>query len=66
MDYLRHNFRTKYQHKTIPNHACSAGFKVSTIKLYAVEEQNNVKQITFIFLVELIGEIIKIFEKTKT
>jgi hypothetical protein len=65
MDYLRHNFRAKYQYKTVPNHACTAGFKVSTMKLYVVEEQNNVKQTTFIFSVELIGETIEIL-KTKT
>ena len=49
MDYSRQNLRTKYQHKTSPNHTCTAGFKVSTMKLWAVEEWNNLKQIT-IFL----------------
>jgi hypothetical protein len=33
MDYLRHNSITKHQHKTIPSHACTARFKVSTMKL---------------------------------
>jgi len=46
MDYLRHNLGTRYQHKTIPSHASSAGFKVSTIKLWAVEQRNRLKQIT--------------------
>ena len=49
MDYSRHNLRTSHQHKTIPSHTCTAGFKVSTMKLWAVEEWNNLKQIT-IFL----------------
>ena len=43
MDYFRHNLQTRHQHKTIPSHACSVGFKVSTIKLWAVEEWNNLK-----------------------
>ena len=42
-------FRTSHQHKTIPGHTCSIGFKVSTVKLWAVEEWNSLKQIT-IFL----------------
>ena len=49
MDYLRHNLGIRHQHKTIPSHACSIGFKVSTIKVSVVEERNNLKQIT-IFL----------------
>ena len=49
MDYLRHNLGTRHQHKTISSHTCSAGFKVSTMKLWAVEEWNSLKQIT-IFL----------------
>ena len=43
MDYLGHNLRTSHQHKTIPSHACTVGFKVSTMKLWAVEEWNIVK-----------------------
>ena len=49
MGYLRHNLGTRHQHKTIPSHTCSVGFKVSTMKLWAVEEWNSLKQIT-IFL----------------
>jgi hypothetical protein len=33
MDYLRHNSRTKHQHKTVPSLACTIEFKVSTMKL---------------------------------
>jgi hypothetical protein len=65
MDYLRHNFRAKYQYKIVPSHACTARFKVSTMKLYVIEEQNNMKQTTFILSVELIRETIEIL-KTKT
>ena len=43
MDYLRHNLRTSHQHKTIPSYTCTVGFKVSTMKLWAVEEWNNLK-----------------------
>ena len=49
MDYLRHNLGTRHQHKTILSHTCSIGFKVSTMKLWVVEEWNSLKQIT-IFL----------------
>ena len=45
MDYLRHNFGTRHQHKTIPSHTCTVGFKVSIMKLCAVEEWNSLKQI---------------------
>ena len=38
MDYSRHNLRTRHQHKTIPSHAFTTGFKVSTMKLWAIEE----------------------------
>ena len=44
MDYFRHNLGIKHQQKTIPSHTCSAGFKVSTIKLWAVEERNNLNR----------------------
>jgi hypothetical protein len=33
MNYLRHNSRTKHQHKIVPSHACTTGFRVSTMKL---------------------------------
>jgi len=46
LDYLKHNLRTRHQHKTIPSYTCIVGFKVSTIKLWAVEEWNSLKQIT--------------------
>ena len=46
LDYSRHNLRTRHQHKTIPSHTCTVGFKVSTMKLWVVEEWNNLKQIT--------------------
>jgi hypothetical protein len=49
MNYLRHNLRTRHQHKTIPSHTCFAGLKVFTMKLWAVEKWNSLKQIT-IFL----------------
>jgi hypothetical protein len=49
MDYSRHNFGKRHQYKIDPNHACSAGFKVSTMQLWVVEEWNSMKQIT-IFL----------------
>ena len=49
LDYSRHKLRTRHQHKTIPSHACTAGFKVSTMKLWVVKEWNSLKQIT-IFL----------------
>jgi hypothetical protein len=47
MNYLRHNHRSRYQHKTISSHACSAGFKMFTMKLWAVEEWSSLKQIIF-------------------
>ena len=46
LDYSRHNLRTRHQHKTIPSYACTVGFKVSTMKLWAIEEWNSLKQIT--------------------
>ena len=49
VDYSRYNLRTRHQHKTISSHTCTVGFKVSTMKLWAVEEWNSLKQIT-IFL----------------
>ena len=62
MDYLRHNLRTRHQHKTIPTHACSAGFKVSTMKLWAVEEWNSLKQITILLQSSQLKKYFKIFE----
>jgi hypothetical protein len=47
MDHCKHNPRTRHQHKTIPSHTCTAGFNVFTMKLWAVEERNSLKQITF-------------------
>ena len=46
MDYSKHNLRTRHQHKTIPCHTYTAGFKVSTMKFWAVEEWNSLKHIT--------------------
>ena len=63
MDYSRHNLRTRHQHKTIPSHACTAGFKVSTMKLWAVEEWNSLKHITM-FLQS--SQLEKHFKKIKT
>ena len=63
MDYLIHNLRTRHQHKTIPNHTCTARFKVSTMKLWAVEEWNSLKQIT-IFLQS--SQLVKYFKVLKT
>ena len=61
MDYLRHNLRTSHQQKTIPSHTCSAGFKVSTIKLWVVEEWNNLKQITIFLQSSQLEKHFKIF-----
>ena len=63
MDYFRHNLGTRHQHKIIPSHACSTGFKVSTMKLWAVEEWNSLKQIT-IFLQS--SQLVKYFKVLKT
>ena len=49
LDFSRHNLRTRHQYKTIPSYACTAGFKVSTMKLWVVEKWNSLKHIT-IFL----------------
>ena len=62
MDYLRHNLRTRHQHKTIPSHACTTGFKVSTVKLWVVEEWNCLKQITIFLQSSQLEEQFKIFE----
>ena len=40
------NLRIRHQHKTISSHVCTVRFKVSTMKLWAVEEWNSLKQIT--------------------
>jgi hypothetical protein len=47
MDYSRHNLGSKHQHKTIPSHTCTVGFKVSTKKLWTVEKWSSLKQFTF-------------------
>jgi hypothetical protein len=47
LDYFKHNCKTRYQHQTIPSHTYTAGFNVSTIKLWAVEKWNSVKQSPF-------------------
>jgi hypothetical protein len=65
MDYSRHNLRTKHQHKTIPSHLCFAKFKVSTIKLWTVEEWNNLKQITIFLQSSQLEKYFKIL-KNKT
>ena len=62
MDYSRHNLWTRLQHKTIPNHACTIGFKVSTMKLWAVEEWNSLKQITILLQSSQLEKHFKIFE----
>ena len=46
LDYSRPNLRTRNHHKIIPSYACTTGFKVSTMKLWVVEEWNSLKQIT--------------------
>ena len=61
MDYSRHNLRTSHQHKTIPSHTCTAGFKVSTMKLWAVKKWNSLKQITFFPSIKSTGETFKNF-----
>ena len=62
MDYSRHNLGTRHQHKTIPSHACIVGFKVSTIKLWVVEEWNSLKQITIFLQSSQLEKHFKIFE----
>jgi hypothetical protein len=62
MDYLRHNLGTRHQHKTIPSHTGTVGFKLSTMKLYAVEEWNNLKQITIFLQPSQLEKHFKIFE----
>ena len=62
LDYSRHNLRTRHQHKTIPSHTCSVGFKVSTMKLWAVEEWNSLKQITIFLQSSQLEKHFKIFE----
>ena len=64
MDYSRHNLWTSHQHKTIPSHVCIAGFKVSTIKLWAIEEWNSLKQITIFLQSSQLEEHLRFF-KTK-
>jgi hypothetical protein len=65
IDYLKHNLKTRHQHKTIPNHACSAGLKVSTMKLWVVEKWNSLKQITIFLPSSQLEKHFKIF-KNKT
>ena len=66
MDYLRHNLRTRHQHKTIASHACTAGFKVSTMKLWTVEEWNSLKEITILLQSSQLEKHFNTFEnKTK-
>ena len=64
MDYLKLNLGIRHQHKTIPSHACTAGFKVSTMKLWAVEEWNSLKQITIFLQPSQLEKYFKIL-KTK-
>ena len=56
------NLRTSHHHKTIPNHSCTVGSKVSTMKLYAVEEWNSLKQITIFLQSSQLEKHFKIFE----
>ena len=62
MDYSKHNLRTRHQHKTIPSDACTAGFKVSTMKLWVVEEWNSLKQITIFLQSSQLEKYFKISE----
>jgi hypothetical protein len=62
MDYLGHNLRIGHQHKTIPSYTCNAGFKVSIKKLWAIEEWNNLKQITIFLQSSQWEKYFKIFE----
>ena len=62
MDYLRRNFRTSHQHKTIPNHTCIVGFKVFTVELWAVKEWNSLKQITIFLQSSQLEKYFKISE----
>ena len=62
MDYLRHNLGTRHQNKTIPSHVCTIGFKVSTIKLWAVEEWNSLKEITIFLQSSQLEKHFEIFE----
>ena len=48
--------------KPFPSHACTAGFKVSTMKLWAVEEWNSLKQITIFLQSSQLEKHFKIFE----
>ena len=50
------------QHKTISSHACTVGFKVSTMKLWAVEEWNSLKHITVFLQSSQLEKHFKIFE----
>jgi hypothetical protein len=62
MYYLRHNLGIGHQHNTIPSHTCTAGFKVSIMKLWAVEEWNSLKQITIFLQSSQLENHFKIFE----
>ena len=56
------NLGIRHQHKTIPSHTCTVGFKVSTMKLWAVEEWNSLKQITIFLQSSQLEKYFKIFE----
>jgi hypothetical protein len=65
IDYSRHNLGIRCQHKTIPSHACTVGFKVYTKKLCIVEEWNSLKQITIFLQSSQLEKQFKILLKTK-
>ena len=50
------------QHKTIPSYACTSWLKVSTMKLWAIEECNNLKQIIILLQSSQLEKHFKICE----